>query len=308
MRTVVALTAPVEPLFPEAATQSPTLRFDAAALWFSEYAVVDVRVTVTLVVLRADGFLDVLLGRLADETPVRTRLFAFTDVTFPLAKPVFPAPPNPPGRPAPPPGRVPLAPAGGPPDLPPNPPEPEGRPPPKAPVVHLPEEGWLTVTDLAVIAPFDVVPEMVTQSPVATDEAETVATWEKVVEVLQLTVTWPVCWFWTSIDVPEMAATDPEVPGNPPPPAGVVAAPAAVAVARLAATAMVMIAAGAAWIRGTRRLTLCSPSSQRGFPWPVGSFRGSWSFAPEGIDRGHVGGPGSRVDTEDQADGDGYEE
>jgi hypothetical protein len=68
-----------------------------------------------------------------------------------------------------------------------------------------------------------------TQSPAATDVEATVAVFENVVEGVQLTVTWPLCWFWTSIDEPVTAATDPEAPGPNEPWVGVVAAPATLA-------------------------------------------------------------------------------
>ena len=76
-------------------------------------------------------------------------------------------------------------------------------------------------------------PETVTQSPTATEEAGTVAMWVKVVAVVQLTVTWPVKLFCTSIDDPVMAATLPKAPGKEWPEAGADvedAAPAAGAV------------------------------------------------------------------------------
>ncbi|HVX23405.1 MAG TPA: hypothetical protein VHB02_18835 [Acidimicrobiales bacterium] len=85
---------------------------------------------------------------------------------------------------------------------------------------------------MTVLVFFAVDPETVTQSPTATAEAGTLTICVKVVDVLQLTVTWPVCWFWTSIDDPVMAATEPEAPGNERPRApadDVVAAPATVA-------------------------------------------------------------------------------
>ena len=81
-------------------------------------------------------------------------------------------------------------------------------------MVHVPEVGWLIDTVLAVIVPLDDDPLTVTQSPAATEEAGTVAVWVKVVEGVQLTVTWPLCGFWTSMVEPERAATEPEVNGN----------------------------------------------------------------------------------------------
>jgi hypothetical protein len=51
------------------------------------------------------------------------------------------------------------------------------------------------LTVLAVIVPLDDEPLTVTQSPAAAEEDGTEATWEKVVEDVQLTVTCPDCWF-----------------------------------------------------------------------------------------------------------------
>jgi hypothetical protein len=111
--------------------------------------------------------------------------------------------------------------------------------------VHFPDVAWLIDTVLAVILPLDDDPLTVTQSPAATEEAETVAVCVKAVEEVQLTVTWPLCGFWTSIVEPETAATEPEVPGKGPPPPGAVAAPATVATARLAASEMPTVVAKA---------------------------------------------------------------
>ena len=87
-----------------------------------------------------------------------------------------------------------------------------------------------------------------------------VAVWEKVVDELQFTVTWPDCWLWTSIDEPDTAATDPEEPENGPAP-GVVAAPATLAAATLVANEMPMMAMGTAHNRGMGRFMMrCTPS------------------------------------------------
>jgi hypothetical protein len=83
------------------------------------------------------------------------------------------------------------------------------------------ELAGLIVTDVATMAPFAGVPVAVTQSPTATAEAGTVTIWLNRVVGVQFTVTWPACWFCTSIDCPVMAATEPEAPGNDPPPPGV---------------------------------------------------------------------------------------
>ena len=70
------------------------------------------------------------------------------------------------------------------------------------------------VTVLAVIVPLDEEPLTVAQSPAAAEEDGTEAIWVKVVEGVQLTVTWPDCWLCTSMDEPVMAATEPEVGGR----------------------------------------------------------------------------------------------
>jgi hypothetical protein len=209
-----------------------------------------VTATVTVVVL-IDGRLLLLLvlgldpERLADEKPETLRELAVTAVTLPLAKPPLanaegrrpdPPPgklPPPGGLPEPPPGKLP--PLGGPPGPPPSTPPlvdvpdpPPGKP---NPPVHLPVVGWLTVTVLAVttVVFLEALPETVTQSPTATEDAGTVTIWVKAVDVVQLTVTWPLCWFWTSMEEPVMTATEPEAPGNervPEDPDDVEAAPA----------------------------------------------------------------------------------
>jgi hypothetical protein len=217
-------------------------------------------------------FLGAVPLKAADEIPVMVRVLEVTVFTVPLANPVFEVV----GRPAPPPGppagaspeppaaaagRVP--PEGGvpPPKRPPPPPAPPA--PPNPPVLQLPAVGWLMVTVLAVSL-FDflaTVPVTVTQSPAATEEAATDTVSEKVVDVLQLTVTWPDCSLWTSMDDPVMAATEPEAPGNDPAPDFDVdeAAPAAVMVARLRASGRATRAVTTAGMRGARRL-MVSPS------------------------------------------------
>lgn len=195
--------------------------------------------TVTVVVLmegRLPLALALVLGRdperLADEKPETVMELEVTAVTFPLAKPPLAnaegrRPDPPPGKrpvglpPVPPAGKDP--PLGGPPDLPPGrvpppladvPEAPPGKPP--NPPVHFPVVGSLTVTVLAVttLVFLAVVPETVTQSPTATEVAGTLTIWVKAVDVVQLTVVWPLCWLWTSMDDPVMAATEPEAPGN----------------------------------------------------------------------------------------------
>jgi hypothetical protein len=150
--------------------------------------------------------------KLAEEKPSTVMVLADTAVTLPVAK-LKPAP-----RPA---GRVPdvgVVRRGK---------VPGGRfPRPPKPCVHDPVElGCPIVTDVATRVPLLDEPLTVTQSPTATAEAGSVTVWLKRVELVQLTVTCPCCWFWTSIDCPVMAATDPKAPGNDPPLPGL--APAA---------------------------------------------------------------------------------
>jgi hypothetical protein len=81
------------------------------------------------------------------------------------------------------------------------------------------------MTVLATSVPVEFDPVTVTQSPAATLAAETDTVLMKLVEDVQLTVTCPVCWFCTSIDEPDIAATEPEAPGKLPPPDPPVAGP-----------------------------------------------------------------------------------
>lgn len=57
-------------------------------------------------------------------------------------------------------------------------------------------------------------PTALTQSPTATCDSETDTVWVKVVEGVQLTVTWPLCGFCTSMEVPLSAATVPDAAGS----------------------------------------------------------------------------------------------
>ena len=61
-------------------------------------------------------------------------------------------------------------------------------------------------------------PFTVTQSPVASELAATDTVFENAVEDVQLTVTWPLCWFCTSMDDADTDATEPKAPGNDRPP------------------------------------------------------------------------------------------
>jgi hypothetical protein len=156
----------------------------------------------------------------ADEMPDTVIFFDPTAVTLPEANSMLLAPGRP--WPAPLPGKLPPPwgnrPACVPPGAPRFPPMP----------VQLPDEEEAVMdTVFAVMAPpLDLVPVAVTQSPLATEETDTVAIWLNVVEEVHDTVVWPVCAFWTSIDVPEIAATEPEV-------GRAVAAPAVAATERI---------------------------------------------------------------------------
>ncbi|HEY1827858.1 MAG TPA: hypothetical protein VGF87_07545 [Acidimicrobiales bacterium] len=56
---------------------------------------------------------------------------------------------------------------------------------------------------------FEGVPVTVTQSPAVIALTVSLTVLENVVVPLQLTVVWPVDWFWTSMEDPVMAATEP---------------------------------------------------------------------------------------------------
>lgn len=61
-------------------------------------------------------------------------------------------------------------------------------------MVQVPDaDGWLMLTVRAVMVPLDEEPAMTTQSPTATDEADAFVDWLKLVDGVQLTVTWPAC-------------------------------------------------------------------------------------------------------------------
>jgi hypothetical protein len=65
-----------------------------------------------------------------------------------------------------------------------------------------------------VVAPLeDGVPVTVAQSPTATADTVAVTVWLKVVVEVQLTVTWPLSGFWTSMDVEAREATVPDAEG-----------------------------------------------------------------------------------------------
>jgi hypothetical protein len=204
IRTDAAVTAPVESVEPLAVTQSPTARFEAAADSIS-VKVVDELTAMVMLVLGAVVVVEPPPKRTDAAVPVITSALVETASTLPVAKLV--------GVPARGAGRVP-----------PGVVVPVPRPPPPKPppcgrlAVHVPDaDGGATLTVRAVIVPLEVVPVTTTHSPAATEEAVSVALRLKVVDWVQLTVTCPVCWFWTSIEDADSEATDPVVPGNAPP-------------------------------------------------------------------------------------------
>jgi hypothetical protein len=92
-------------------------------------------------------------------------------------------------------------------------------PRPPKPEVQLPEaDGCATVTERAVTVEPDVVPTTVTQDPSVSDDTVRVPVLENLVEAVQVTVVCPDVGFCTSIEVPEMAATEPDVPWKARPP------------------------------------------------------------------------------------------
>jgi hypothetical protein len=100
MRTVVALTAPVDVAGPNALTQSPTARVDAVAACVADTVVELVVVIVSFSVLGVAAFLALepedLLGRPKvpgdRSTPVTDAVEPLTAVTWPLAMAMLPAP------------------------------------------------------------------------------------------------------------------------------------------------------------------------------------------------------------------------
>jgi hypothetical protein len=122
------------------------------------------------------------------------------------------------GRAAAPAGNVPVEPLGrrkSPPrdPAPPNPVPPNPAPPNPAPLVHDPVElGWVIVTVVAVKLLDDLVDLLevllvaVTQSPTESSEEGSVTVWVNFVEAVQVTVTWPLDGFCTSIEVPGTTA------------------------------------------------------------------------------------------------------
>lgn len=158
-------------------------------------------------------------------TPSTVNPLDETSLTFPVANEKFRKAEDPPGGidpflgKVPPLGRVPPL-KRNPLPRPPAPGAPPKNPAPAPAVGQLPlESGWETVTVMALTGPVvDEPPEArgpvaVMQSPTDTAEAETVSVWVKVVVGVQLTVTWPVSGFCTSIEVPLIVATVPAADG-----------------------------------------------------------------------------------------------
>jgi hypothetical protein len=231
MLIVLAVTAPVLSAGPSAVAHCPTTTAaDVADTFFVNVVFAEnVTLEVCVLVLSLGGLeLDFLVPLLVEllglvgmtgTIPLTTKVEPEIEVTLPNAvekvraraaapagnvPPVVeplggrnPAPPNPapPRNPAPPPNPAP--------PVPPNP----------APRVHDPVElGWVIVTVVAVKlfeAFFDLVAATlvaVTQSPTASSEDGSVTVWVKFVEAVQVTVTWPLDGFCTSIEVPGTTA------------------------------------------------------------------------------------------------------
>lgn len=222
--TLVAVTAPVELDDPVAVMQSPTARLaevvdsvcitvvdDDTAIVMSEGATVVGLVELDVPDLKPAP--DNLTPSTTIEVdPAETN---FPVMTAALASPLREKPDPPPAGKL----RGGLLPVGE--RLPAAPPKPPANPPPPRPKpeVQLPEdEGGETVTDRALTVEPDAVPITVTHVPAESDETVKVAVLENLVEEVQSTVSCPAVGFCTSIDVPEMAATEPDVPGKAPPP------------------------------------------------------------------------------------------
>jgi hypothetical protein len=258
MRTVEAVTAPVLLDGPKAVTQSPTASAVDEVDWVSDNVVDDAVVIFSFCVLSLGVFVVVFVLVFAADLPVvrlNTELSSVPDsetvdpltaLTLPLAiarlaapandrrAPVpAPAPPPAPPRGKLPPGGVkpePLPPVRPAPLAPPPPKRPLAAPPPKPPVQVPEDDGWLIVIDRAamvVLDFFDFVPVTVRQSPTATALTDSVAVWENVVDGVHDTDVCPAVALCTSIVVPEIDATLPLAV-----PCGVVAAPAAVDIAK----------------------------------------------------------------------------
>jgi len=236
--TVVAVTAPFVAAGPKALTQSPTARSVAAADWVEDSVVDPEVVILRFSVFGATGLevfellelLDLVRAKLPGEmsTPDTETVEPLTPVTLPDAMAMALRPAN--RRAAPPAklGRVPL--------VPPlrklKPPGPANAPPVDVPRLSAPteqdpvDEGPRSVmlrAAIVVLVVFDGVPVTVTQSPAASELTDSVTVFENCVEVVQLTVVWPVLGFCTSMLDAWSAATLPLA--RPGAFVGVVAAP-----------------------------------------------------------------------------------
>jgi hypothetical protein len=241
MRTVLAVTAPFVAAGPTAVTQSPTARSVAAADWVEDN-VVDPDVVILrfsvfgatdLEVFELLELLDLVRAKLPGEmsTPDTETVEPLTPVTLPDAMAMELRPANRRAEPAGKLGRVPLVLP-----VPPlrklKPPGPANAPPVDVPpfVVRVQDpvdEGLRSVmlrAAIVVLDVFDGVPVTVTQSPAASELTDSDTVFENCVEVVQLTVVWPVLAFCTSMLDAWSAATLPLA--RPGAFVGVVAAPA----------------------------------------------------------------------------------
>jgi hypothetical protein len=248
IRTVVAVTAPFVAAGPRAVTQSPTARSVAAADWVEDDVVDPDVVILRFSVFGATGLevfellelLDLVRGKLPGEmsTPDTETVEPLTPVTLPDVMAMELRPANRRAEPAGKLGRVPLVLP-----VPPlrKPPGPANAPPVDVPPLVVREvqdpvdEGLRTVmlrAAIVVLDVFDGVPVTVTQSPAASELTDSDTVFENCVEVVQLTVVWPVLAFCTSMLDAWSAATLPLA--RPGAFVGVVAAPA---------TALIVVAA-----------------------------------------------------------------
>jgi hypothetical protein len=222
--TVDAVMPPVLPDWPNALTQSPTAREEAAVDCVSDNVVELSIVIFSFCVFGVLVFLALFVGcakplsrvpNIETEVPLTAVTSPLAIVTFAPAndpRPFEPLPLDPLGGPLPPPGNPadplggPLVPGG----LPPSDPDPLAPP---RPVAHFPvDEGWLIVIKRAVTVVLDFlagVPVTVRQSPTATADSVSVTVSEKVVDEVHSTVVWPELVLWTSMVVPEIEATLP---------------------------------------------------------------------------------------------------
>ncbi|MGA2932190.1 MAG: hypothetical protein ABSE98_08915 [Acidimicrobiales bacterium] len=238
---MLAVTAPFVAAGPTAVTQSPTARSVAAADWVEDN-VVDPDVVILrfsvfgatdLEVFELLELLDLVRAKLPGEmsTPDTETVEPLTPVTLPDAMAMELRPANRRAEPAGKLGRVPLVLP-----VPPlrklKPPGPANAPPVDVPpfVVRVQDpvdEGLRSVmlrAAIVVLDVFDGVPVTVTQSPAASELTDSDTVFENCVEVVQLTVVWPVLAFCTSMLDAWSAATLPLA--RPGAFVGVVAAPA----------------------------------------------------------------------------------